>query len=101
MTNPIDPSRRLIPIYLDSLHAADWYPTPTPQGKPQQVHLFINADLPDGPHDPHPLRLQFALRFKTAAALDRVIEKLLIHRESVWGTWQRDRTIAEDLDYER
>jgi hypothetical protein len=100
MSNPIKSDRKFILLTLDSLHAADWYPTPTPTGKPTQVHLFIDLDLPDGPKDPDPLRLQFATRFKSAMALDRFIEMLLIHRESVWGRWTRDKTIAEDLDTE-
>jgi hypothetical protein len=100
MSKPIKPERRFIPLKLDSLHAADWYPTPVPAGKPTQVHLFINVDFPGGPDDPDPLPLQFATRFKSAMALDRFIEMLLIHRESVWGKWTRDKTIAEDLDTE-
>lgn len=100
MSNPIQPNRKTIPLHLDKIHAYDWYPTPTPQGKPEQVHLFLDVDIAGGPSDPRPLRIQFATRFHTAMALDRFIEMLLIHRESVWGKWTRDKTIAEDLDYE-
>ncbi len=100
MSNPIKPDRHFLLLQLDSLHAASWCPTPSPTVPPTQVHLFIDVDLPDGPHDPDPLRLQFVTRFKTAQALDRFIEMLLMHREDVWGTWQRDTTIREDLDEE-
>lgn len=100
-TQPIKSDRHYLPLKLDSLHAADWYPTPTPAGRPTQVHLFIDVDIPGMPNDPDPLKLQFVTRFKSQQAIDRFIEMLLIHRESVWGTWTRDTTIQEDLDIEK
>lgn len=99
-TQPMKPDHHILPLKLEQLHAADWYPTPQPVGRPQQVHLFIDVQIPGGPADPDPLKLTFATRFKTAQALDRFIEMLLIHRESVWGKWTRDTTIREDLDTE-
>lgn len=91
-----NPNRIYLPIQLDQITVSDWYPTPTPTGRPQQVHLVIDLVLQGGGDDPLPVSL--VTRFKTAQALDRTIEQLLLHRESVWGPWRRDPTIREDLD---
>lgn len=97
---PIQPDHHLLPLRLEQIHLASWCPTPEPTVPPTQVHLFIDVLIQDGPADPATIKLTFVTRFKSAQALDRFIEALLIHREHVWGAWTRDTTIAEDLDYE-
>jgi hypothetical protein len=54
---------------------ANWCPTPEPTVPPTQVHLIVPGA--DG--------ARLCIRFKTAAAIDRLIATLAEHRADVWG----------------
>lgn len=53
----------------------EYHPLPDGQGKPTQVHMWIEVD-----GFPHPL----AIRFHTRRGIDELIMALRKHRDNVW-----------------
>ena len=60
---------------VKSISVNEWHPLPDGQGKPEQVHLWIELD-----GFPPPL----VLRFHSPRAVDELIVALMTHRKSVW-----------------
>lgn len=61
---------------VKSISVNEWHPLPDGQGKPEQVHLWIELE-----DFPHPL----VLRFHSPRAVDELIVALMTHRKGVWG----------------
>ena len=59
---------------VESLSVNEWYPPG--QGKPEQVHLWLDLE-----GFPHPL----VMRFRSPQAVDELIVALMTHRKGVWG----------------
>lgn len=57
-------------------HIYNWTPRPNGEGPCEQVHLVM--EMPDHPE------IRFAMRLKSAAAVDDFIDQLIAHKLAVW-----------------
>lgn len=72
--HPVVKGREVFLAPSEGLHVVSWCPTPDGTGKPQQVHLLV----PIG-HD-----ATIAIRFKSRAAVQSIIDALADHGDDVW-----------------
>lgn len=71
----------IVPIECDGYDVYSWSPGKAGENVPAtQVHLFVRAKLDDT------MTIGLALRFKTARAIDEMIDVLKHHRADVWPT---------------
>ena len=61
---------------VKSISVNEWHSLPDGQGKPEQVHLWLELE-----GFPHPL----VMRFHSPQAVDELIVALMTHRKGVWG----------------
>jgi hypothetical protein len=73
----VDESGAFIPC--EGYSICEWHPERDGKGKPTAVVLRLPVELPDLP------RFEFALRLKSADAVNTLIKALARHRLSVWG----------------
>lgn len=71
---PLEAPAIVVPIEQYSVNS--WTPEPNGQGKCTQVHMLV--ELKDFPHP-------FAIRFKSADAINTLIGALERHRDHVFG----------------
>jgi hypothetical protein len=60
---------------IKSISVNEWHSLPDGQGKPEQVHLWL--DIEDIPYP-------FVMRFKSRRPVDELIVALITHANGVW-----------------
>ena len=60
---------------MTNISVNEWHRLPDGEGKPEQVHLWIEVD--DIPYS-------FVVRFKSRRPVDELIVALMTHAEAVW-----------------
>jgi len=68
-------------VAIKSISVNEWHPLPDGQGKPEQVHLWIQMEDSDIP---------FVMRFKSPKPVDELIVALITHRNGVWPKDEQD-----------